>query len=262
VKQAALEKMGKAESHASAEDVATKDGLANIKNGYTAVGTALKNYCNEGGALSATQGEVFAESLLTFGGTQPSPLSDALKAVGQSQKETDTHLLSLVNLTKEKMLSQVQALNDTDIKRCRDLKAKAETARLKYDTALSDLKAQQKKSEPAKLQKAEETEQKVKAAYDQATAEFAEATRQLQERVHKELTQQLREYAEAQRAYFEKGLQFWEEATSQFESKGNRYEPPPKAAAPPKAAPPIEPPNETQVSEEFKEEKLTSDDEE
>jgi len=216
VKQAALEKMGKAESHESAEAAATKDELNNYKLGYTQLSNALKSYCNEGGALCVTQGEILAEALFSFANTQPIPFSDALRVTGQAQREMDNHLLHVITNLKEKTYLQVLALLDTDIKRCRDLKAKAETARLKYDTSLSEVKNLQKKPEGTKLQKAEETEEKNKVAYDHATNEWADATKHLGDRVTNELHQQLYEYAEWQRAYHENSLKVWDDALSQI----------------------------------------------
>jgi len=268
VKQAALEKIGKAESHESAEAAATKDELANIRTGYTNLATALKNYCNEGGALSVSQGEIFAEALFTLGGTQSAPLSDALKAVGQAQRDMDNHLMTVFSSTKEQMLAQVQSLVDTDIKKCRDLKAKAETARLKYDTSLSDLKSAQssKKQDPNKLQKVEEAEQRAKGSYDQATSEWAEATKQLQERVRKELHQQLKDYAEWQSSYFEKGITLWQEALSHFDEEyggaATKASPPLPTTPPATRKPPPSPPPQTTTEPTTENEKDSEQEEE
>jgi len=218
VKQVAKEKMGKAESQVeSPEAMATKDQLSTLKLGYKNMASSFKGYTNEGLPLAVSQGEIVAEAMLSFGGSLEGgqPLAELLKSVGLAQREIDNHLLYLCNNSKEKMFAPTHSLLETEIKRCTELKGKQETARLKYDAALTDLKTQQKKADAAKLQKAEEATQVCKQSYEETTNELTEATHRLQKRVEAEMTGQLQEYAEVQLAHFRKGLEVWENIVSQ-----------------------------------------------
>jgi len=221
VKQVAKEKMGKAESQIETpEALATKDQLSTLKNGCKSIHSSFKSYTNEALPLSVSQGEVVAESLLSLSGAlEGSALTHNLKHVGKAQREMDNKLLLLCNLTKEKMVVPTQLVIESDIKKCTDLKNEHETARLKYDAAMTDLKSFQKKGDPTKVLKAEENTQNCKVAYDQSTAALTEVTEHLHSRVRSEMTVQLKEYAQLQLEFFKQGLEIWQQVIENIETQ-------------------------------------------
>lgn len=170
-----------------------------------------KNYTNEGLSLAVSQGEICAEALMSFGNSiEGQALSPILKKIGLAQREADNLELHVCNITKEKMVVATQQVIDSDIKKSSELKEKQETARIKYDAAINELKTQQKKGDAIKVQKAEESAQAAKAAYERTTADLTEITQHLLKRVEQEMAAQLKEYAELQLAYFKQGYEVWE----------------------------------------------------
>jgi len=209
-KQAALEKMGKAETQVDTEEaIKAKNDLSTMRNNYGDMASALKKYSHEGGPLMYSQGGVLSEMLMVFGVNQDGTLLGAvLQEIARAQRGTNDEQITLINLVKEKWTSPALALLDTDIKRAKELKDKQESARMRLDVANTEFKNQQKKGGPKAVQ-AEAEYNATKEKYDYCTKELTQFMEGLVEKIHKELTAQLRLYAEAQFEYFTKGVGIW-----------------------------------------------------
>jgi len=191
------------------EVITTKKEFACIKKGYRSLGPAIKNY-TDAQAQEAAKGEVIADALHGFAETQTGALGNILKTTSHAQRKMDHSLGGLGNITKDAIAGPILEKSENEIKKISAIKKKQSMARVKYDAAMNDLLATQKKNDIEKIQKAQLLCIEAKQVYDTLTAEFLEAAHALQNKVQSQLGQQFKEYASFQLEYFQKGVEVWQ----------------------------------------------------
>eukprot|EP01113_Clastostelium_recurvatum_P005374 TRINITY_DN12406_c0_g1_i1.p1 TRINITY_DN12406_c0_g1~~TRINITY_DN12406_c0_g1_i1.p1 ORF type:complete len:307 (-),score=97.73 TRINITY_DN12406_c0_g1_i1:19-939(-) len=209
-KQATLEKIGKAEAKADTDEaIRAKTNLASLRAGYGDSASALKKVLNEGGQLYYAQCGVLETALSTFAASQQgSTLGTFLSEISRGQRSSNDGLVGFLNLNKERLLSQMTAVVEGDLKKAKELKDRQESARMKLDAAMNEVKASQKKG-GSKLVQADAECQAAKDKYDLLTKELIDHMAALDEKIQRELIHQLTAYAEAQLEYFSQGVGIW-----------------------------------------------------
>ncbi|GAM20508.1 hypothetical protein SAMD00019534_036830 [Acytostelium subglobosum LB1] len=216
VKQNAMEKMGKSESHADNDATKeTKEKLRVIKTEYNAIYTTGKLHCQET-EKSVQQGVQFGEALNNFGSAfmGDEQIADILKRMGLQIKAVEQARQTCNNNSMTSLVTPVGKFQDTEIKRAREAKHKQDAIRLRYDTHLEKL-AEAKKKNDANSLKVKTIEQEcndIKEEYDVVNREFNEIMEHLNQEMNKQLVAELREFALQQLSFYKQASALWAEA--------------------------------------------------
>jgi len=215
VKQNAMEKMGKSESHADNDATKeTKEKLRVIKNEYKNMHTVGKIHAQEI-EKCVGQGTQFADALSHFGSgfLTDTNVGEILKQVGVQMKAVEQARQTCNVNSVQSLITPIGKFQDHEIKKARDAKHKQDAVRLRYDTALEKLNEAKKKNDANSL-KVKGIEQEcadIKVEYDAVNAEFNEVMEQLNQEMNQQLVAQLREYTLQQLAFYKQASALWQE---------------------------------------------------
>eukprot|EP01112_Ceratiomyxa_fruticulosa_P014367 TRINITY_DN410_c0_g1_i7.p1 TRINITY_DN410_c0_g1~~TRINITY_DN410_c0_g1_i7.p1 ORF type:complete len:349 (-),score=93.63 TRINITY_DN410_c0_g1_i7:173-1219(-) len=207
------EKMGKTEATVETEDTRVmKQNFKTIKHGYKNINHSGKSYLSESEKLSLITNEL-GDSLLflSTGAFSTSSLGFALQTLGNQLKSISSVSQSYVSATNTNFVSPVAKILDVDIKRANDLYKRQESARIKYDLAL----AQVRKGSSGRA--AEELEM-TRQTYEQLTRELTEVLNSVLAQIGTELIYELKNWTDSQARYYTEMSKMWSQMTSELES--------------------------------------------
>jgi len=215
-KQAAKEKMGKAEKSVNSDETNdARDSFVVLKKGYTKVITDFKTLCTEGWSLMLAQSEIFAECMLKFSTSlQSSILNDMfplIQKVGMAFKSVDSISTQCMESTKEDFLVPINNLLETEIKTTNELRTQQESARLQLENAIGQLKSLQKKSTEQKLKGVEEEVAATQMEYDRKTDAFRDAMDRLGISTRTDMVDALSKLVDANIQCLEESLAVWKD---------------------------------------------------
>eukprot|EP01112_Ceratiomyxa_fruticulosa_P018125 TRINITY_DN5757_c0_g1_i1.p1 TRINITY_DN5757_c0_g1~~TRINITY_DN5757_c0_g1_i1.p1 ORF type:complete len:466 (-),score=96.90 TRINITY_DN5757_c0_g1_i1:75-1472(-) len=241
-KQAALEKMGKAEVHIDKEEAnIAKESVLKIKKSEKEVLDQCIITCNEGATLHMAQSEVFANLMLSYSSVLKdmtpqannvplstpqyihTPLGDLsliLSRVGGAQRVVNQSLDICTKTIHNQTLRTVKCGMEDEVKRLNDMHGQQQTARLAYEASLNALNTEihlanthtnNGHNTVSKQQTLEGEKDMARKNFENLTHEFLAGVENFKTKTSKDMKTFLKNYLEAQLQYFSDGLNAWKD---------------------------------------------------
>jgi len=206
------EKMGRTDATIETEDTRLmKQNFKTIKRAYKHINHSGKSYVMESEKLTLITSELADSFLFLSNSTfSTTPLGQGLASLANQLKSISSVSQNYVSATNTNFVSPITKTLDVDIKRTNDWYKRQESARMKYDMALSQVK------KGGSGRAAEELEIN-RQTYEQLTRELTEVTSNVLAQIGNELIYELKNWTESQARFYAEMNQMYSQISSQLE---------------------------------------------